>query len=94
MRSKDLVKQAIRFQGPDRIPLSYPYDLNISDIVNVDVVRNFMGPNQTLSEWGFEWSHLENDLTMGQPMEPIVKSGDDLAGTEHPTLAIRTDSTQ
>ena len=78
MRSKDLVKRAIRFQGPERIPLSNPYDLKTSDIVNVDVVRNFMGPNRMLSEWGFEWQHLENDLTMGQPKEATIKQWSDL----------------
>jgi uroporphyrinogen decarboxylase len=76
--SKELVKKAIRFQGPERIPLSNPYDLKTSDIVNVDVVRNFMGPNKTLSEWGFEWQHLENDLTMGQPKAALIKNWSDL----------------
>jgi uroporphyrinogen decarboxylase len=76
--SKELVKKAIRFQNPERIPLSNPYDLKSSDIVNVDVVRNFMGPNKTHSEWGFEWQHLENDLTMGQPKEALIKSWSDL----------------
>jgi uroporphyrinogen-III decarboxylase len=73
-----LVKKAIRFQNPERIPLSNPYDLKSSDIVNVDVVRNFMGPNKTISEWGFEWQHLENDLTMGQPKEALIKNWSDL----------------
>lgn len=77
--SKELVKQAIRFQGPERIPLSNPYDLKTSDIVNVDVVHNFNGPNKTSSEWGFEWQHLENDLTMGQPKEATIKKWSDLA---------------
>jgi hypothetical protein len=53
--SKELVKQAVQFRGPERIPLSYPYDLTVSDIVSVEVVRNFAGPKKTLSEWGFEW---------------------------------------
>jgi uroporphyrinogen decarboxylase len=76
--SKELVKQAVRFQGPERIPLSYPYDLTVSDVVNVDVVHNFLGPNKTSSEWGFEWQHLENDLTMGQPKEAVIKQWSDL----------------
>jgi uroporphyrinogen decarboxylase len=76
--SKELVKQAIRFEGPERIPLVYPYDWKDSDIVRVEVVRNYMGPNKTLSEWGFEWQHLENDLTMGQPREPVLKTWSDL----------------
>jgi uroporphyrinogen-III decarboxylase len=76
--SKELVKKAIRFQGPERTPLLYPYDWRQSDIVSVDVVRNFLGPNKTLSEWGFEWQHLENDLTMGQPRESLIKKWSDL----------------
>jgi uroporphyrinogen decarboxylase len=78
MGSKELVKKAIRFQGPERIPLSYPYDWNVSDIVNVEVVRSFAGPNKSQSEWGYEWQHLENDLQMGQPKEPVLKTWKDL----------------
>ena len=37
-----------------------------------------MGPRKTLSEWGFEWQHLENDLMMGQPKEPVIKNWSDL----------------
>jgi uroporphyrinogen decarboxylase len=81
---KELLKQAIRFQGPERIPLSYPYDWKESDIVRVEVVRNYMGPNKTLSEWGFEWQHLENDLTMGQPKEAVIKKWSDLDGYRPP----------
>ncbi len=82
--SKELVKQAVQFRGPERIPLSYPYDLTVSDIVNVEVVRNFMGPNKALSEWGFEWQHLENDLLMGQPKEAVLKTWGDLDGYRPP----------
>jgi uroporphyrinogen decarboxylase len=76
--SKELVKQAVRFQGPERIPLSYPYDLTVSDTINVDVVHNFMGPNRASSEWGFEWQHLDNSLLMGQPKEAVIKKWSDL----------------
>ena len=93
--SKELVKKAIRFQGPERIPLSNPYDLKTSDIVNVDVVRNFMGPNKTLSEWGFEWQHLENDLTMGQPKEADrSRHGATWTATGRPIPTIRPASTR
>jgi hypothetical protein len=78
MRGKDLVRKAVRFEGPGRIPLSNPYDLASSDIMNIAVVRNYMGPDKRRSEWGFEWSHLENDLTMGQPKEAIIRSREDL----------------
>jgi uroporphyrinogen decarboxylase len=78
MGSRELVKKAIRFQRPERIPVTNPYDWSQSDIVNVDVVHNFLGPNKRNSEWGFEWAHLENSLMMGQPKEPIIKTWDDL----------------
>jgi len=79
MTSKELVKCAIQFKGPERIPLSYPYDWRMSDIVNVDVVQNFIGPDKAASEWGFEWEHLENALAMGQPREPVIRTWADLA---------------
>jgi uroporphyrinogen-III decarboxylase len=82
--SKELVKKAIRFQGPERIPLLNPYDFKNSDIVSVDIVRNFIGPNNMHSEWGFEWEHLENDLRMGQPKEAIIKKWSDLDGYRAP----------
>jgi uroporphyrinogen decarboxylase len=78
MNSKELVKKAVAFRGPEWIPLSNPYDLSVSDIVNVEVEHHYQGPEKMRSEWGFEWSHLENDLTMGQPREPVIKAWDDL----------------
>jgi uroporphyrinogen decarboxylase len=84
MSRKETVKKAAHFQEPDRIPLSYPYDLKQSDIVNVEVTQNFMGPEKNQSEWGFVWDHLENSLTMGQPKEPVIKSWEDLASYTAP----------
>lgn len=75
---KDLVRRAVRFGNPERIPLSNPYDLQASDIVNAEVVRNYQGPGGRFSEWGFEWSHLENGLTMGQPKAPVITCLEDL----------------
>ena len=49
MGSKERVKKAVAFAGPERIPVAYPYDLSVSDVVNVDVVRNFLGPARTRS---------------------------------------------
>jgi len=78
MNGKALVRKAVRFEKPERIPLSNPYDLHTSDIVNVEVVKNYTGPDKLHSEWGFEWSHLANDLAMGQPKHPIITSREDL----------------
>jgi hypothetical protein len=79
MNGKTLVRKAVHFENPERIPLSNPYDLSTSDIVNVEVVKNFLGPNRLHSEWGFEWLRLENDLTMGQPKFPVITSREALA---------------
>jgi uroporphyrinogen decarboxylase len=78
MNSRELVKKAVQFERPERIPVSYPYDLHSSDIINIEVEHHYQGPEKTLSEWGFEWARLENDLTMGQPKEPVLKTWDDL----------------
>jgi uroporphyrinogen decarboxylase len=84
MNRKETVKKAAHFQRPDRIPLSYPYDLKQSDMVNVEVIANFMGPEKNESEWGFRWAHLENSLTMGQPEEPVIKTWEDLKSFKAP----------
>ncbi|MGA2974404.1 MAG: uroporphyrinogen decarboxylase family protein [Spirochaetia bacterium] len=84
MSGKDLVRKAVRFENPERIPLSNPYDLATSDIVNVEVVKNYTGPDRLHSEWGFEWTHLENDLTMGQPKFPIIACREDLKRYQAP----------
>jgi uroporphyrinogen decarboxylase len=83
MSSKALVRKAVKFEGPERIPLSNPYDLATSDLVNAEVTQQFVGPNKA-SEWGFEWSHLDNELTLGQPKEPIIKKWSDLDGYRGP----------
>jgi uroporphyrinogen decarboxylase len=81
---KDLVRKAVRFEFPERIPLSNPYDLASSDIVNVEVVRNYMGPDRSRSEWGFEWSRIADDLAMGQPKAPVITSREDLESYRGP----------
>jgi uroporphyrinogen-III decarboxylase len=81
---KELVRKAVRFGNPERFPVSNPYDLSRSDIMNVEVIRNYMGPDKRHSEWGFEWSHLDNDLTMGQPKAAVIKSREDLLNYRAP----------
>jgi uroporphyrinogen-III decarboxylase len=76
--SKERVKRAVKMQGPDKVPMLYAYTLEKSDVVNVEVIRHFMGPEKKYSEWGFEWSHIEKNLAMGQPKESVIKSWNDL----------------
>jgi uroporphyrinogen decarboxylase len=78
MDSKERVKRAVAFKGPDRIPVQYPYDWTVSDLVNVEVIFNHQGPDRKTSEWGFRWSHLDNELTMGQPERPAIQDWKDL----------------
>jgi hypothetical protein len=64
----DLVKKAIRFQSPERIPILF---LN-RDQFEGDILMRGMGLDlDGQNEWGY---HLENlgDGTMGQPKNPIL----------------------
>ncbi len=71
MRRRERVEKALRFKGPDKTPLLYfNCDRSDSDIIVVEVVRHFLGPNSDRSEWGFEWSR--SDETMGQPKSPVL----------------------
>ncbi len=64
--------------GPDRVPLLYSKTFEPSDIVNIPVVMHFAGPNSDKSEWGFTWENFNNDLALGQPKEPVIKTWSDL----------------
>ena len=66
MTSKERVKRAINFTGPDRLPLfCFNADFNESDIMHAGVVHHFMGEKYDRSEFGFTWERI--DGTMGQP---------------------------
>jgi hypothetical protein len=69
---KETVLKAVSRSGPGRIPLLYAYSFEKSDVVNIPVIDHFMGEKKNLSEWGFEWEHLENGLLMGQPKRPVI----------------------
>lgn len=73
----ELVRAAIGRRNPTRVPiLFFNQDREHSDLILVDVVRHFQGPNQDRSEWGFEWEKL--DRTMGQPKAAVLKAWADL----------------
>jgi hypothetical protein len=73
---RETVIKAIRHENPERIPLLYAYSLEKSDIVNIPVVNHFLPGG--ISEWGFEWDHLGNQLLMGQPKGQVIKGYDRL----------------
>jgi hypothetical protein len=68
---RETVIKAIRHENPERIPLLYACSLEKSDIVNIPVVNHFLSGG--ISEWGFEWEHLDNQLLMGQPKGQAIK---------------------
>jgi hypothetical protein len=69
-RRKTVIK-AIKRENPERIPLLYAYSLEKSDVVNIPVVNHFLPGG--MSEWGFEWEHLDNQLLMGQPKGQTIE---------------------
>lgn len=76
MNRKELAKAAIHMQKPDRVPLLlYNRDFDQSDIIVIEVVKQWGGPNRDTSEWGFVWER--EDDTMGQPREPLIPDWDD-----------------
>ena len=80
---RELVVRAIRRQNPPRVPLFFfNRDRERSDIILIDVVRNFGGQQEDRSEWGFRWSRL--DRTMGQPAEALLRRWEDLEGFAGP----------
>lgn len=77
MDSKTRVKRAIQLKETSSIPMLYfNRDREQSDIIIDDIGRNFIGENQRLSQWGFEWDRL--DGSMGQPKEAVLKEWSEL----------------
>lgn len=69
---KETVRKAVARQNPERIPLLYAKSLEKSDIINIPVVNHFTGSSGNVSEWGFTWAHVGNELLMGQPERPVI----------------------
>lgn len=78
MTRKETVINAIKFRGPERVPLLYNNTVNDADIIGVEVLKHFTGPNNDISEWGFKWEYIDRRLKMGQPKNSLIKSWEDL----------------
>ena len=77
------MRRAIRMQVPDYVPiLFFNKDKEQSDIIMIDVVRHFGGPNADLSEWGFRWER--KDDTMGQPEAELIQEWSDFEKLTRP----------
>jgi uroporphyrinogen decarboxylase len=77
MDRKERTKKAVHFGGPDCVPvLHFNSGREESDIILIDVVKHFEGPEKDRSEWGFQWER--QDGTMGQPKARLIEHWDAL----------------
>jgi hypothetical protein len=77
MTSREIVKRAVEFRGPPRLPLFFVNALfEHSDVLRISYApaESFPLKNTNYSEWGFRWER--NDDTMGSPVEPPIDSWD------------------
>ena len=60
MNSKELVRAAMRFEGPERLPLEFPL-LGMTDYhpVRWNQIGAGYGKGQTLDEWGCTWQRSD-----------------------------------
>jgi len=83
MTSYEVVKRAIEFSGPDRIPISWASDLERSDMIGVGYTHP-IGESQQRGEdeWGCVWENLEK--TMGQVTGHPIADWDDYPNYKFP----------
>jgi hypothetical protein len=89
IRRKEQVLRAIHRRGPSYVPLLFfNRDREQSDLIQLDVVRNFLGEKGNRSEWGFRWSRL--DRTMGQPEEAVIRRWEEIEDFPWPDAGDRS----
>ena len=82
MTRREIVKRAIAFERPERVPIYYfNRDQLDGDILLYGLWLDAEGAN----EWGYRWETLD-DGTMGQPKEPVLPTWDALDGYRFPEL--------
>lgn len=86
--SYELVKKAIHFQCPERIPVfrnrgDRGERLKNSDILSIPVELHSVGPGGEYSEWGFHWLQRNEDLNFG-PSEPNLNSWEEFDSVKWP----------
>lgn len=83
MIERERVKKAVHMKNPDRVPvILYNKDFVQSDMIVIEVVRQWMGENRDISEWGYKWER--HDDTIGQPKEELIRDWDDLGKLQLP----------
>ena len=79
MSSYEVVRRAVEFQTPDRLPVRFD-SLGLSDIHNVGWNQIGTGDNSTLhslDEWGCTWERSASTANMGQVKgHPLANWGD------------------
>jgi hypothetical protein len=78
----ELVKRAVGFNGPHRIPVWFwNRDRDRSDVHSFELFP-YKG-EIAISEWGYVWESL-GDGTIGQPKKPVIPSWDELGAFSVP----------
>lgn len=90
MTSKERVKRAIHFEGPDRIPyhLPEPYSTDIKWIfpLNKNIKTEIRdNKNYRLGEWG-SWWQVVSDENMGEVIEPALKDWEEFKNYSFPDV--------
>ena len=80
MDNKEIVRRAIEFDSPPRMPINYcNRDFECSDTISVGFApaSSFTPEEPGATEWGYVWQAL--DTTMGQPRAHPLADGDRIA---------------
>ena len=79
MDSYEIVKRAIRFEGPERIPFNFG-GIGYSDFAGVDYNSSMtkVSEIEEIDEWGCTWEKILEDKTMGQCVGHPLEDWDNL----------------
>ena len=93
MTGRDRVTKAVRFEGPDRIPLGvmppeYPTDmLRVSASAQLDWTPSIQTETKWEDEFGCIWERLHGDRTMGQVTGHPLTDYDDIDSLRFPNYS-------
>lgn len=74
---KDIVKKAVHFDDPPRMPKFFFNGHDESDVVLAVLEKWHMGEKKDHTEWGFEWNKSSEDETdMGVPRTYLLENWD------------------
>ena len=94
MTSREIVKKALAFEGPERVPMSlptpYPNDFQsasykLKDSKATDWYEAGKRRWERIDEWGNKWSRIKN-ISKGEVSKGILENLDDVERIELPHL--------